>query len=98
MKYMNEETLKEAWELFLKERELSYSSNMNPWEMFKAGFIAGTKQKLNIHGIGGPASASVSEGEQLPAEGQSQNGSVRTFFCMTGQCEKQCLYCEDGGK
>jgi len=78
---MNEETLKEAWELFIKERELSFSSNLNPWEMFKAGFIAGTKQKLQQPVVGGPGSDVRSEGEQLPAEGQGEANTRAGTAC-----------------
>lgn len=50
---MNEEELKKAWDLFIEEKNLNYSSSLNPWEMFKAGFIAGTKQNSHKHGVSG---------------------------------------------
>lgn len=51
--------------------------------------------------VGGPASASAKEGEQLPAEGQAQNG--RDGFCYSWIalsnpiCKEQCERCKPNG-
>jgi hypothetical protein len=39
------------------------------------------KQKLNIHGVVRPASASVLEGEPLPAEGKAKSVRVGCLIC-----------------
>jgi hypothetical protein len=38
-----------------------------------------TEQKLNIHSVGGPASASALEGEQLPTEAVATVAEARDF-------------------
>lgn len=62
-------------------------------------FIDELEQKLNLSGIGRPASESAREGEPLPVEGVAQSGRVRCS-CMNqevGQewCDK---FCVDAGE
>lgn len=65
-----------------------------------AADIYASQSKSTIPVVGGPASASVSEGEQLPAEGQGEANTRADFFCMLGSCKTQCGYCrgDDHGK
>jgi Lar family restriction alleviation protein len=62
------------------------------------GFWNNRPQSSHKHVVGGPASASALEGEQLPAEGRGEANTCAGFWCqneMYGKprCSEVCTWC-----